>query len=77
MSTRAERVEIPEGQFEEWRGLPEFREVPGQEARRWRRVIAIAAVLLVAILMALAASDFLPSTGEDAPMQVEPKVLMA
>ena len=77
MSARAAKVENLEGQFEGWRDLPDLREVPGHEARRWRRVIALAAVLLVVGLMALAASAFLPSPGEDAPMQVEPKVLMA
>lgn len=77
MSTRAAKVENPEGQLEGWRDLPELREAPVQEARRWKRVISLAAVLLMAVLMALAASVFLPSPGEDAPMQVEPKVLMA
>lgn len=77
MSVRAAKVESPQGQFGGWRDLPELREAPGQEASRWKRMIALAAILLVVILMALAASAFLPSTGEDAPMQVEPKVLMA
>ena len=77
MSTKAERVESIEGQLKGWRDLSELREVPGQEARRWRRVISLAAVLLMAVLMALAANAFLPASGDNAPMQVEPKVLMA
>ena len=77
MSARSAEVEDPEGQFAGWRDLPELREAPGQEASRWKRMIAIAAILLVAILMALAASDLLPSPGENTPLQVEPKVLMA
>ena len=77
MSARAAKVENLEGQFEGWRDLPELREVPGHEARRWRRVIALAAILLVVTLIALAASTLFYSQQEDAPMQVEPKVLMA
>lgn len=68
------RVDNSEGQFEQWRAAPGSRDAHVRRTIWWK--FALAAILL-AIILTLAASAFLHSQREDAPMQVESKALMA
>ncbi|CAN5910161.1 hypothetical protein BH23ACT11_BH23ACT11_12680 [soil metagenome] len=44
---------------------------------RWKLAVAIGALLLMLVLTVLAVSYFSPSQQKDAPMQIEPKVIVA
>jgi anti-sigma-K factor RskA len=70
MDARVENLEV---QFEERPGVAGMQVAPVWGAVWWK--LALAAVLL-AIVLALAASALFYSQQDDAPMQVEPKVLM-
>ncbi len=68
-------VEIFETRSGGRRDVPGTSGTPGCRARRWRLSIATATVLLMVMAALLAAGSLLYSQEEDAPMQVEPKVV--